>query len=62
MGLSSPSNIGLGGIYWDRVRRRGRRLLGRFEEVAAGLLYLASDQSAFMTGAEFVLDGGITAM
>ncbi|MEE8247540.1 MAG: glucose 1-dehydrogenase [Alphaproteobacteria bacterium] len=36
--------------------------LGRPEEVAAGILYLASDESAFMTGAEFVLDGGITAM
>ncbi len=36
--------------------------LGRPEEVAAGILYLASDESAFMTGAEFVLDGGVTAM
>jgi 3(or 17)beta-hydroxysteroid dehydrogenase len=36
--------------------------LGRPEEVAAGILYLASDEAAFMTGAEFVLDGGITAM
>ncbi len=36
--------------------------LGQPEEVAAGILYLASDESAFMTGAEFVLDGGITAM
>ena len=36
--------------------------LGQPEEVAAGILYLASDESAFMTGAEFVLDGGVTAM
>ena len=36
--------------------------LGRPEEVAAGILYLASNESAFMTGAEFVLDGGVTAM
>lgn len=35
--------------------------LGQPEEVAAGILYLASDESAFMTGAEFVLDGGVTA-
>ena len=36
--------------------------LRRLEEVAAGLLSLASDESVFMTGAEFVLDGGVTAM
>jgi 3(or 17)beta-hydroxysteroid dehydrogenase len=36
--------------------------LGQPQEVAAGILYLASDESSFMTGAEFVLDGGITAM
>ena len=34
---------------------------GRPEEVAALIAYLASDESAFATGAEFVLDGGITA-
>lgn len=32
--------------------------LGQPEEVAALCLYLASDESAFATGAEFVLDGG----
>ena len=36
--------------------------LGSPEEIAAGILYLASDESSFMTGAEFVIDGGITAM
>ena len=32
------------------------------EEVAAAVLYLASDESRFMTGAELKLDGGISAM
>ncbi len=38
--------------------------LGRFgkpEEVAACVLYLLSDESAFVTGASYVLDGGLTA-
>jgi NAD(P)-dependent dehydrogenase (short-subunit alcohol dehydrogenase family) len=35
--------------------------MGRPEEVAAAILYLASDESAFTTGAEIVVDGGLTA-
>jgi NAD(P)-dependent dehydrogenase (short-subunit alcohol dehydrogenase family) len=35
--------------------------LGTAEELAAMALYLASDESRFVTGAEFVFDGGYTA-
>ena len=38
--------------------------IGRFaqpEEIADMILYLASDESSFVTGAEFVIDGGLTA-
>jgi 3(or 17)beta-hydroxysteroid dehydrogenase len=35
--------------------------LGRPEEIAAAILYLASDESAFTTGTELIVDGGLTA-
>jgi NAD(P)-dependent dehydrogenase (short-subunit alcohol dehydrogenase family) len=35
--------------------------VGEPEEVALGVLYLASDESAFMTGSELKLDGGLSA-
>lgn len=48
--------------------KRARRLLhipmgrfGRPEEIAAGALFLAGDESSWMTGQSLVIDGGITA-
>jgi len=35
--------------------------LGEPEDVARAILYLASDDSSFVTGAELVVDGGLTA-
>ena len=35
--------------------------LGTPEDIAYGVLFLASDESKFMTGAELVIDGGFTA-
>jgi NAD(P)-dependent dehydrogenase (short-subunit alcohol dehydrogenase family) len=32
--------------------------VGLPEDVAYAILYLASDESKFMTGSEFVIDGG----
>ena len=34
---------------------------GRVEEIAAGALFLASEESSFMTGADLLLDGGYLA-
>jgi NAD(P)-dependent dehydrogenase (short-subunit alcohol dehydrogenase family) len=47
-----------------REERRRRIPLGRIgtaEDVAYGVLYLASDEASWITGSELVIDGGITA-
>jgi NAD(P)-dependent dehydrogenase (short-subunit alcohol dehydrogenase family) len=36
--------------------------LGEAGDVANAIVYLASDESRFMTGSEIKLDGGISAM
>jgi NAD(P)-dependent dehydrogenase (short-subunit alcohol dehydrogenase family) len=44
-----------------RERSRTRHAMGRFgkpEEIAAAILYLASDESSFVTGVELPVDGG----
>jgi NAD(P)-dependent dehydrogenase (short-subunit alcohol dehydrogenase family) len=54
--------------YLDTEEKRQRRLvhipMGRFgeaHEIAKAALFLASDESSFVTGATFLVDGGITA-
>lgn len=60
--------------YLDRFHRHNREetlvglharqpmgRLGRPEEIAYAALYLASDEAAFATGSELVVDGGLTA-
>ena len=47
---------------WEqRLRRLPMRRVGTPEDVAYGVLYLASDESSFVTGSELVIDGGTTA-
>jgi NAD(P)-dependent dehydrogenase (short-subunit alcohol dehydrogenase family) len=35
--------------------------IGTADEIANGIIYLASDESSFVTGSELIIDGGMTA-
>ena len=50
-------------LAYNEHRKKGIPLvrLGVPEDVAYGALYLASDESAWVTGIEMVIDGGLTA-
>jgi NAD(P)-dependent dehydrogenase (short-subunit alcohol dehydrogenase family) len=54
--------------FLDTEEKKQRRLIhipmGRFgeaKEMAKAALFLASDDSSFVTGSDFLVDGGITA-
>lgn len=34
---------------------------GKPEDIAAGILFLASDDASYMTGGELLIDGGVSA-
>jgi len=62
--VDSPMTQAHHGIPQVRQARTGQTPLGRLgvpEDIAPGILYLASDQSSFVTGSELVIDGGMTA-
>jgi 3(or 17)beta-hydroxysteroid dehydrogenase len=48
-------------VYKLTVSRIPLGRYGQPEDVAYGVLYLASDESSYVTGSELVIDGGWTA-
>jgi len=62
-----PLNTPLLQKFLDNDAKKARRLvhvpMGRFgeaEEMAQGFIFLASNESSYMTGSNLILDGGIT--
>ena len=45
----------------ERTQRIPLGKIGTAEDIAYGVLYLASDEASFITGSELVIDGGATA-
>ena len=44
-----------------KLGHHGEGRIGTPEEIAYGVLFLASDEASFVTGSELVIDGGRTA-
>jgi len=51
---------GPSGTLEDLIKMHPLGRIGKPEEIAYGILFLAGDESSFMTGASLVLDGGYT--
>ncbi len=49
-------------IRTSRVSAIPMGRMGEMDDVAKGVLFLASDEASYMTGSELVIDGGATAM
>ena len=57
----TAANHALPEVHNLRISRTPLGRMGTPEDIAAGILYLAADESAFVTGSELVIDGGMTA-
>ncbi|WP_089943978.1 glucose 1-dehydrogenase [Candidatus Entotheonella palauensis] len=53
--LESPA------LLEKRMQRLPLKRIGKPEDISYGVIYLASDESSFVTGSELVIDGGTTA-
>ena len=57
--LQSGGDVAAGRKAVDSLHPLGR--MGEPDDIAYGIVYLASDESKFVTGSELVIDGGYTA-
>ena len=61
-GTAQHHNIEKGVLLEKLARQIPLKFVGEPNDIANAVVYLASDESRFMTGAELKLDGGISAM
>jgi NAD(P)-dependent dehydrogenase (short-subunit alcohol dehydrogenase family) len=59
--LAAKSDKGVAAFRRDLDSRHPIGHVGEPDDIAFGALYLASDESKFVTGSELVIDGGYTA-
>ncbi len=59
LGKRSPDGVKAFRAHLDSLHPIGH--IGEPDDIAYGVLYLASDESKFVTGSELVIDGGYTA-
>ena len=60
-GMTLPTVLADEDSRRERIERTPLGRIGVPDDVAYGVLFLASDESSFMTGSELVIDGGRTA-
>jgi len=61
-GIATRMIASLKGIYHKRIDVTPLKRTGKPEEVAYAVLFLASDEASFVTGANLVVDGGRTGL
>jgi NAD(P)-dependent dehydrogenase (short-subunit alcohol dehydrogenase family) len=61
-GTAKAASLDKGVLLEKLARQIPLKFVGEPNDIANAVLYLASDESRFMTGAELKLDGGISAM
>lgn len=59
LGKQSPEGVEAFRAHLDSLHPLGH--VGEPDDIAYGIVYLASDESKFCTGSELVIDGGYTA-
>jgi NAD(P)-dependent dehydrogenase (short-subunit alcohol dehydrogenase family) len=60
--IDTPMTTGLDRELWQMfLNGVPLKRAGTSEDIAYGVLYLASDESSFVTGSELIIDGGYTA-